>query len=45
MKAKKLLALGLTVLIGTASTSSILCNTVFAQDNTHVEESKDLNEK
>lgn len=27
MKAKKLLAMGLTVLIGTASTSSILCNT------------------
>ena len=42
MKAKKLLAMGLTVLIGTASTSSILCNTVFAQENTHIEESTDL---
>ena len=45
MKAKKLLAMGLTVLIGTASTSSILCNTVFAQENTHIEESTDLDEK
>ncbi len=45
MKAKKLLAMSLTVLIGTASTSSILCNTVFAQENTHIEESTDLDEK
>ena len=44
MKAKKLLAMGLTVLIGTASTSSMLCNTVFAQENTHIEESTDLDE-
>ena len=45
MKSKKLLAMGLTVLIGTASTSSILCNTVSAQENTYVEESTNLDEK